>query len=399
MSALLPSFQGMPRPVLALLGATFVDRVGTFVVTFLALYLTSERGLSVADAGVIASLWGGGSLVGSPIGGYLADTIGRKKTLLIGYAAVACALLGLSAVADFRAIGALTFVVGVASALHRPACAAALADLVEEKDRARAFALFYWVVNLAFSVSPVLGSVLVKQGFSTLFVVDAASSVACAVLIARLVPETGGARGEVQRAASPLVPLRDRAFWPFLLLSLLVAVVFHQIDVTLPVDARAHDVDLSWWGLLLAINGVMIVLVQPALNRRAERWSIAVVCGGGSFFVGLGFALHGIWTTLPGYALGIVCWTLGEILWAPATPLVATKLAPKELRGTYLGVANVPHGVGFLLGPLIGSRLLEPLGPALWWSCGVAGVVGVGLSIWLERLWRATATRAVDGRG
>lgn len=398
----------MPRPVLLLLGATFVDRVGTFVVTFLALYLTSERHLSTADAGVIASLWGAGALVGSPLGGVLADRIGRKATLMIGYVAVALALFSLSRVSDFAAIGALTFVVGVTSAVHRPACSAALADLVDDHDRARVFALFYWVVNLAFSVSPVLGSALVKTGFSTLFVVDAASSLVCAALIFAFVPETQPPPAAPSSPSSPspqssssspsapspslgsslLAPLLDAAFAPFLLLSLLVSVVFHQIDVTLPVDARAHGVDLSLWGLLLAINGVLIVLVQPALNRKAATWPLTAVLAGGSVFIGAGFALHGIWTTVPGYALGIVCWTIGEILWAPATPLVATKLAPAPLRGTYLGVANAPHGIGFLLGPLLGGRLLESMGPSLWWCCGVLGLAGVGIALWLDRLWR-----------
>lgn len=392
MRALFPSFAGMPRPVLLLLGATFVDRVGTFVVTFLALYLTGERHLSTADAGVIASLWGAGSLVGSPIGGFAADHFGRKRTLLFGYGAVAAALLCLANAVDFVAIGACTFVVGVASAVHRPACSAALADLVDERDRARAFALFYWVVNLAFSVSPVLGSALVKTGFSTLFVVDAASSVLCAALIFAFVPETqtAAAQAKAKKAsASPLVPLLDPAFVPFLVLALLVAVVFHQIDVTLPVDARAHGVDTTVWGLLLSINGVLIVLVQPALNRKAATWPLWVVLAAGAVFIGAGFALHGVWMAIPGYALGIALWTIGEILWAPATPLVATRLAPEELRGTYLGLANAPHGVGFLLGPLLGARLLDALGPSLWWCCGLLGVAGVVIALWLQRLWRS----------
>ena len=116
----------------------------------------------------------------------------------------------------------------------------------------------------------------------------------------------------------------------------------------------------------------------------------------GSLFIGAGFAMHGIWTALPGYAFGIVLWTLGEILWAPATPLVATKLAPVALRGTYLGVANAPHGVGFLLGPLLGSQLLQTMGPSLWWCCGVIGVAGAGIAWWLHRLWARLAHAAAE---
>jgi len=41
---LVPDFGGLPRPFWVLFGSTLVNRVGGFVVVFLAIYLTEVRG-------------------------------------------------------------------------------------------------------------------------------------------------------------------------------------------------------------------------------------------------------------------------------------------------------------------------------------------------------------------
>ncbi len=47
---------GLPRSFWALWAGALVNRVGTFVVPFLALYLTQRRHLAVSAAGFVVSL-------------------------------------------------------------------------------------------------------------------------------------------------------------------------------------------------------------------------------------------------------------------------------------------------------------------------------------------------------
>jgi predicted MFS family arabinose efflux permease len=75
----LPQF---PRPFWFLTAGSFLNRAGNFVMPFFVLYLTSQRGLSISQATLIISLMGAGSLGASFIGGMLADTLGRRKTIL-----------------------------------------------------------------------------------------------------------------------------------------------------------------------------------------------------------------------------------------------------------------------------------------------------------------------------
>lgn len=52
---------GLPGTYWFLWAGTVVNRLGGFVVPFLTLYLTGQRGISVAQAALMVSLFGAGS--------------------------------------------------------------------------------------------------------------------------------------------------------------------------------------------------------------------------------------------------------------------------------------------------------------------------------------------------
>src|SRR5690242_939511 len=102
-SALLSALRGLPRPVWILFFGTFVNRFGTFVMPFLALYLT-RRGFTPAQGGVAVAAYGGGHFAASLIGGHLADRIGRRTTIVISMFASAASMLALSQAQSYVAI-------------------------------------------------------------------------------------------------------------------------------------------------------------------------------------------------------------------------------------------------------------------------------------------------------
>src|SRR4051794_2334959 len=79
------SLGGLSPTYWVLWSGTLINRLGAFVLPFLQIFLTSERGLSVGDAGVLISLYGVGALLSNPIGGALTDRLGRKQTMLISF--------------------------------------------------------------------------------------------------------------------------------------------------------------------------------------------------------------------------------------------------------------------------------------------------------------------------
>src|SRR4029078_4198651 len=74
---------GLPRTFWILCAGIFVNRAGAFVVPFLSVYLTQARGYPAATAGFVAALYGAAARSASLIGGYLADHVGRRRTMLL----------------------------------------------------------------------------------------------------------------------------------------------------------------------------------------------------------------------------------------------------------------------------------------------------------------------------
>lgn len=140
--------RGMPRTFWVLWCGMLVNRAGSFVVPFLAIYLTQARGLSAAQAGIVAALYGAGPAVASPLGGYLADHAGRRTTLIGALTLGGIGMIALGFARDIAVIAPACFLVAMVGEAYRPAMQAAVADLVSPADRGRAFGLIYWVINL-----------------------------------------------------------------------------------------------------------------------------------------------------------------------------------------------------------------------------------------------------------
>src|SRR3954469_2577382 len=87
---------GPPREFWWLWTSTLINRLGAFVATFMALYLTLDRGYSASYAGLVASLHGLGGVISSLGAGVLTDRLGRRPPLLVAQSstAVSVALLG-----------------------------------------------------------------------------------------------------------------------------------------------------------------------------------------------------------------------------------------------------------------------------------------------------------------
>src|SRR5207249_4353156 len=104
---------GLPRAYWILWAGTFVNRAGTFVVPFMAVYLTQARGFSPAAAGAVASLYGAGSAVASALGGYLADHVRRRATKVGALALGGLGIIGLGFARDPVVIAPACFFVAV----------------------------------------------------------------------------------------------------------------------------------------------------------------------------------------------------------------------------------------------------------------------------------------------
>jgi MFS family permease len=370
-----------------------VNRAGSFVGPFLALYLGGERGMTLDDVGLVLAALGVGSTAAGPLGGALADSLGRRPTMALATSLGAAAMLGLGWASAKGAILGAAFALGLFGEMYRPTVAAIVADIVPVDDRPRAYGLLHWAVNIGVSVSPVLAGFLAATHFRLLFVLDAWTTfVFGLVVVAALRREDSQPkRPASEPRPSLLTPYADPTFLLLLASATLLAVVFLQGQVALPLDLRAHGVSPRTYGLLIALNGALVVAFQPFASSRARRMRRSRALVAGALLTGLGWGINGVaHGTIGMYAAAIVVWTVGEIVLVPILPALVADLAPATLRGSYQGAYQVTFGVASVAGPLGGSAVLMHLGSStLWGGCVAAGVIAAagyaGVASRLER--------------
>jgi MFS family permease len=371
---------GLPPVFWTLWTGMLVNRLASFVITFLAIYLNRDRGFSAAETGKVVALYGVGLLLAGPLGGYLADHVGRRRTMMLGLASGGLCVATIGFVRDPAALAALAFLSALCGDIYRPAASAAIADVVVPADRARAFGLVYWAVNLGWAVSLSVAGFVAERSMLALFLADAVTSFAFAFIVWRHVPETRPALHAPAPVLGGLVRVfKDRPFVAFLAIHLVVLVIFTQFQLAAPLDFAAHGVGPVAFSGLMALNGIGVVLLQPLIAPRLHELDGARVLALSAVLIGLGYGLNFFAGSLPAYAAGTVLYTVGEVLGFPVASAIVADLAPTDLRGRYQGAFSMSWGLAFTLSPLVGGEVLHRHGGGvLWPGCLVVALLMAG---------------------
>ncbi|MCI4062933.1 MFS transporter [Micromonospora sp. R77] len=374
---------GLPTTFWYLWSGLLVNRAGAFAVLFLSLYLTDARGASESLAGAVVGAYGAGGAVGVLLGGVLADRWGRRATLLAAHLGAAGLMTALAFSRQLAVIAVLAALVGVVHSMPSPAFVAAIVDVVPEHRRSRAFNLQFWAFNLGMAVASLLAGVLAEASFLALFLVDAAATLAAAVIIAVKVPETLVRRrppATLPAASSARRPglataLTDRTFLVFVALTFVLAVLTMQTSTIMPLAMRADGLGPSAYGLVVALGGTLIVVGQLFVPRLIEAYRKATVLSVSTGLMALGFGALAYADDLPVYLGAAVVWTIGSMLAAPPNAQINAELAPPELRARYQSVFYLTFPAASFVAPALGGLSLQHLGERHWLIVGGLGVV------------------------
>lgn len=369
----------LPRAAWIVCAGAFVNRFGSFVSVFLVLYLTAE-GYSPAAAGTAAGAYGVGHLAASAIGGYLTDRIGRRETIVVSMYSAAAAMLALSQASGFVAITFFVFLIGLSSELYRPATSALLADLVPPDQRVAAFAVWRLAVNAGFALGPAAAGFLADRSFFWLFVGDALTSVVFGTVALVSLPRGRPSVSEEHAAGGSIAAmLRHRAFVAFLVASVGITYVYLQSMSVLALHVKAEGLSTSDYGLLVSLNGLLVVFLELPIASVTQRRDARRVIAVGFFVTGLGFALTAFAGTMPWLAATVVLWTIGEVIDAPVASAYVAELAPPHMRGRYMGAWGLTWSLGLMLAPSLGARLFAAAPDGAWLVCGVIGAAAAAI--------------------
>jgi predicted MFS family arabinose efflux permease len=382
------AFSGLPRDIWLLAAVALVNRSGSMVIPFIALYLTVERGFTTEEAGRFVALYGIGSVIGSYLGGWLSDRIGAVRAQQASLFLGGVGFLALAVVRERLAIGFTIVIAGAVVEAFRPATMTSFAERAPARVKAKAFALLRLAANLGFGVGPAVGGVLALYSYQWLFIADALTCWAAALLLLRIPARgesTGGA--DTAEAAPRRLPWRDGSFIVFLLLVALLASALFQVFSTFPLylrDELGHRENVI--GLLLSLNAFLIVSFEMVLIHMVQNRDRMRLASLGTFLLCGGLALIPLGKPAWFVAFTVVVWTFGEMLALPIINVVAAERAEKGYRGQYMGMYTMAYSIAFIVAPIVGTSVYAHFGPhALWHGIGALGIVLAASMMGLRR--------------
>ena len=144
------AFSNLHRKIWILSITLFIKRRGSMVLLFTSLYLTKQLHFSIAQAGLVMSFYGAGSILGSYTGGWLTDR--RNYFDIMFYSLIGCGLILLLMLVTVTPvlITAIIFCYGFAADMFRPANSAAIAAFTtpDDKMRKRVFEILFFIERI-----------------------------------------------------------------------------------------------------------------------------------------------------------------------------------------------------------------------------------------------------------
>jgi MFS family permease len=380
--------RGLPSRVWIISLGILVNQVGNFLPVFIVLYLT-QRGYSAGAAGLVLGVTGLGKVLGNAVGGYLADKLGRRWTIVLSAVTTA----GLTAIVPFLgpllAIVAVAGLIGVTSQLYRPAAAAVLIDSVTtNQQRLAAVGVYRFAMNIGAALGGVIGGLLASTSYVGLFLGNAAACLLFGVVVAGLLRDApqvqagqDGADTEANQAVGYRQALSDRLLLRFLLMTVVAEFVYIQSTVGLPLHVNDAGLSARDFGLLIGLNGLLVLVLELPITGWVSRYRPEYVLAIGNLIVGVGLALTGFANDMILLSATVLIWTFGEMVTSTYSQAYLGSLAPPHLVGRYQGLHGVAYTIGTGAGPLIGGAVYA-IGPwALWALIGAAGLLSAQLCL------------------
>jgi predicted MFS family arabinose efflux permease len=384
------------KPVLASVGFGALGQFAFFA--FFAIWALTVRGAEATEVGFAYTCSALAAVVGSLAGGRVSDRVGRQPVIVTASVVqtVTPAVLLLPGVPVGVAYAVLV-VMGFIQPVRGTAQRALLADLVADDDREEAYGAFRVVLNAGATLGPLAGAALVTWRWDALFAAIVGAYALSLVAALRL-PESAR-RPFPGGATTSLAPLlHDGALLVVFGATIGGWFAYSAFELLAPISlTQTHGLAPATWGVLFAMNPIVIVLLQLRVTRwtanvpRGRKLAAAVLLMASPYLALEVSAAVGV------VAAVLLVVVLGEMLWAPASEALVANMAPPGLRGLYLGTANAASWTGMALGPAVGLQARAAWGDAGMWVV-VLAIGAVGAVLYLVACRRVEAPLQESGR-
>lgn len=412
-------------PVLrALVAATAVSRVGRgvfFAVT--VLFFTQILGLSAAQAAIVLAVSSGCGVLGSLLGGWLADRWSARR-LSFAFEALGGLMLAAYAFAgDFLSALVLASLSGFLDSMGHSARSAIIARGFVSERRVHARAVLRTVTNVSIAAGSGFGAIALALGTPEAYrIVIASGGLLCALgslpllrltsavdapsrsAIHDVRTETGSidtdAASASRRDWNRRSPWRDPRYLVLSALSAVFGMQFGVAEFGVPLwitgYTEAPEVVVS---VLLIVNTTLVVLFQVRASRGTHDLRVAgrvtMIAGWLMVAACLVYALAAglpAWVAVVVLVLAMVAHTFAEILSQAGAWGLSFELADPVRAGAYQGVFGMGFSLGALASPIVVNATAITYGLA-GWGMLAAIFLAAAVGIWLIARRAAASVR------
>ncbi len=347
-----------------------VSLVGTWMQMAAQSWLVLTITGSATKLGVIVALQTLPVLLLGPYGGVVADRVDKRRLMvalqsLMGVQAAVLGVLTVTGAVRLWQIGALALGLGLNNAFENPARQSFMLEMVGEEHLRNAVSLNSVLVNVARTVGPAVGGVLIATvGTGVCFLLNAASFAPVVYSLATLdhaalrpTPPMGRAPGQlreglryVRRTPTLATPLAMMA---------LVGCLAYEFQVSLPVMAREGlHVGAAGYGFMTAAMGVGAVGGGLVVAARGRTGLAPLVLAAAGFGVVLGLAA--LAQSLPVELLALAAAGWGSISFMATGNSTLQLAAEPTMRGRVMSLWFVAfQGSTPIGGPVVGYVMAQ----------------------------------------
>jgi predicted MFS family arabinose efflux permease len=386
------AFSGLPIDIWYLAMVVLVNRSGSMVLPFLALYVSDELELGESAAGWMLMFFGLGSCTGSFVGGLVADRVGPFRVQIISLIVSGVGYILMSRAEEFASLAASVLFTSFTADVFRPANAASVTLLAPPELHKRAFSLNRLAINLGYTVGPTAGGFLATISYQFLFFIDGITCFLAAVTFIYFLGfhAPAGTEKQLDSEGEPVVvlsvaPWRNGRFIVFLLLCFITFSVFFQLISTFPLFLKAeYQLSKIHIGTLFGANTLGVVAFEMVLIQLLERRNLMRLIAWGSLLMCWGFGLlplgYGYWFAMA----TVLVWTVGEMLAMPQMLVYVAQTSNWTNRSVYMGCYTTCVALAMMVGPLVGTYLYQWDHHDCWHFATLMGLVVFAGFYWLE---------------
>ncbi len=357
----------MIRKLLPILGITFIDIVGFSMLIPMLPYFVTHFGATPLVVGLLFASFSACQLVAAPLWGAISDRIGRKMVLIVSQIG---ATIGWTMLAFAPTIGWVFFarIVEGISGGNISVTQAYVADLVEPKDRSRAFGLIGGTFAAAMIFGPLGGGLLFAHyGFKAPFLTAAALQFLTLLLTYFALPEsrTKLEREETTGVGSILSSFRkprlSRILWQKLAISLGLYGWFSVIALYLNGQLHFSLTETDYFFSFFAVFNVLsnVFLVGRMSNWLGDRTMSNV----GLAALVLAFASVAVVHNIFALAGTMLLFAFGMALANTGITALISNTATGREQGMVLGASSSLDSLSGILAPPVSTGLLGRYGP------------------------------------